>query len=155
MEARNLASRDSIGRDDIIRVVRERDHRPSGNRKKGSNALHAMLAGGGSGGGGRGNGTGGGGRGNGRSGRQGHEGRGGKTPTKSVVARSPLPVAKAAAPKDTKGSNPEARCYRRGKKGQWKADCTEELCSRCQGRGHALGVPASAEKRCSRCRLGR
>ena len=32
VEARNLASRGSIGRDDIIKAVRERDHRLSGNR---------------------------------------------------------------------------------------------------------------------------
>ena len=70
-----------------------------------------------------------------------------KAPTRSVVARPRLPVAMAAAPKP-----PKTRCYRRGKKGHWKADCTEELCSRCQGRGHAADVcPAFAEKRCSRC----
>ena len=59
VEARNLASRDSIGRDDIIKAVRERHHRLSGNRKKVSNAGHAdhaMYAGGGGGGGGRGKG---------------------------------------------------------------------------------------------------
>ena len=53
VEARNLASRDSIGREDIIKAVRERYHRLSGSRKKGSNASHAghaMFAGGGGGG---------------------------------------------------------------------------------------------------------
>ena len=52
VEARNLASRDSIGREDTIKVVRERHHRLSGSRKKGSNAGHAghaMFAGGGDG----------------------------------------------------------------------------------------------------------
>ena len=48
------------------------------------------------------------------------------------------------------GSTAEARCYRCGKKGHWRADCTEELCNRCQGRT-ANVCPASAEKRCSRC----
>ena len=38
VEARNLAFRDSIGRDDTIKTVRERRHRLSENRKKGSNA---------------------------------------------------------------------------------------------------------------------
>ena len=53
--------------------------------------------------------------------------------------------------KAAEGSTPETRCYRCGKKGHWRADCTEELCSRCQGREHAVKVcPASAEKRCSR-----
>ena len=43
-------------------------------------------------------------------------------------------------------------CYRCGKTVQYRADCTEELLSRCQGRGHTVNVfPASAEKRCSRC----
>ena len=62
VEARHLASRDRIGRDDIIKAVRERHHRLSENRKKGSNAGHAghaMFAGGGGGGGGRGKGKGG------------------------------------------------------------------------------------------------
>ena len=44
IEARNVASRDSIGRDDIITAVRERHHRLSGSRKKGSNAGHAGHA---------------------------------------------------------------------------------------------------------------
>ena len=55
VEARNLASSDTIGRDDITKSVRERHHRLSGNRKKGSNAGyagHAIFAGGGGGGGG-------------------------------------------------------------------------------------------------------
>ena len=53
VEARNLASRDSIGRNDIIKAVQERHHRLSGIRNKGSNAGHAghaMFAGGGDGG---------------------------------------------------------------------------------------------------------
>ena len=44
VEARNLAPRDSIGRDDIIKAVRERHHRLSGNRKRGANASHAGQA---------------------------------------------------------------------------------------------------------------
>ena len=85
VEARNLASRDSIGGDDIIKAVRERHHRRSGSRQKGSNAGHAgyaMFAGGGDSG--HRNGTGGvahgkgGGRGKGKGGRRGWQGRGGK-----------------------------------------------------------------------------
>ena len=52
VEARNLASHDSIGRDDIIKAVRERHYGHSGSRKKGSNAGHAghaIFAGGGDG----------------------------------------------------------------------------------------------------------
>ena len=74
VEVGNLASRDSIGRDDVIKAVGERHHRLSGSRKKGSNAGHAghaMFAvaaaagGGGRGKGGGGDGRGKGGRGNG------------------------------------------------------------------------------------------
>ena len=38
------------------------------------------------------------------------------------------------------------RCYRCGKKGHWRVDCTEELCSRCHGRGHAADVRPSSKK---------
>ena len=41
VEATNLAFRDSIGRDDIIKAVREQHHSIFGNREKGSNAGHA------------------------------------------------------------------------------------------------------------------
>ena len=75
VEARNLASRDSIGRDDIIKAVRERHHRRSGNRKKRSNAGHGTLTGGGGGDGGDGRGKGeDGGKGKGE--RRGRKGRG-------------------------------------------------------------------------------
>ena len=53
VEARNLASRDSIGRDDIIRAVREQHHRLFESRKNESNvghASHAVFAGGSAGG---------------------------------------------------------------------------------------------------------
>ena len=39
------------------------------------------------------------------------------------------------------------RCHRCGKKGHWRVDRTEELRSRCHGRGHAADVcPTSKEK---------
>ena len=44
VKARNLTRRDGIGRDDIIKAVRERHHRRSGNRNKRSNAGVAMLS---------------------------------------------------------------------------------------------------------------
>ena len=56
---RNLASRHSIGRDDIIKAVRGQHNRHSGRRKMGSNDGHAGLAMfAGNGGGGRGKGAG-------------------------------------------------------------------------------------------------
>ena len=45
VEAWNLASCDTIGREEIIKAVRERHHRVSGNRKKGSSSRHALYAG--------------------------------------------------------------------------------------------------------------
>ena len=39
------------------------------------------------------------------------------------------------------------RCHRCGKKGHWRIDCAEELCSRCHGRGHAADIcPTSKEE---------
>ena len=39
------------------------------------------------------------------------------------------------------------RCHRCGKKSHWRDDCTEELFSRCHGRGHAADVcPTSKEE---------
>ena len=80
VEARNLASRDGIGHDDIIKAVRERHHRPAGTRGNGSNtdhASHALFAGGG-GGGGRRTGAGGGAPGKGGGRRKGKGGRRGQ-----------------------------------------------------------------------------
>ena len=75
-----------------------------------------------------------------------------KAPTRSAVARPRLPVALAAAPKPPKVVPPRRDATGVARRAIWKADCTEELCSRCQGRGRAADVcPASAEKRCSRC----
>ena len=163
VEVGNLASRDSIGRDDVIKAVGERHHRLSGSRKKGSNAGHAgraMFAGGGAGGGGRGKGGGGDGSGKGgggsgieRGGRRGKHGRGGQGTNEVGGGSATAAGGDSMSAKAAEGSTPETRCYRCGTKGHWRADCTEELCSRCQGRGHTADVcPASAEKRCSRCK---
>ena len=73
-EARNPASRDSTGREEIIKAVRERHHRLSGNRKKRSNSGRALYASDGADGG---HGEGGG-HGNGKGGYRGKHSRGGK-----------------------------------------------------------------------------
>ena len=149
VEARNLPSRDSIGRDDIIEAVRERCHRLSGNRKKGSNADHdghAMFPGGGgsgsrrkgSGGGSRGKDGGsgghgkGGGRGKGKGGRRGQQGRGGKGTNEGGGGSVSAAGGDGSSAKAAEGTTPDVRCYKCGKKGHWKADCTKERCSRCQ-----------------------
>ena len=82
----------------IIEAVRDRRHRLSGNRKKGSNSGHALHPGDGAGGGhGKG-----GSHGNGKGGLRESTDKAVKAPTKSVVARKPLPVAMAAGPKPPK-----------------------------------------------------
>ena len=136
VEARNLASRDSIGRDDIIKTVREWHHGLSGTRKKGSNAWHAghaMLNGGGdSGGGGHGKGSGGGvgrgkgggggnqgkggGHGKGKSGRRGQQGRGGKGTNEVGGGLATAAGGDDSSAKATEGSTAGERCYRCGKK---------------------------------------
>ena len=51
VEARNLASRGSTGREEIIKAVRERHHRLSGNRKNVSKSGYTLYAGDDAGGG--------------------------------------------------------------------------------------------------------
>ena len=134
VEARNLASRDSIGRDDIIDALRERHHRLSGNRKKGSNAGHAghtMFAGGGGGDSRKGAGGGtqgeGGGRGKGKGGRRGQQGRGDKGTNEDGGDLAAAAGGDGSSIKVAKGRTFEVRCHRCGKKGRWRANCTEEL----------------------------
>ena len=154
VEARNFASRDSIGRDDITKAVRERHHRLSGSRKKGFNAghaAHAMFTGGGDGGHRKGAGGGahgkGGGRGKGRGGRRGRQGLGGKGTNEDGGDPSAAAGCDGSIDKAADSGTSEVGCHRCGKKGHWRIDCTEELCTRCHGRGHAADVcPASKEK---------
>ena len=154
VEARNLASRDSIGRNGIIKAVRERHRRFSGRMKKGSNAGHAghaMFAGGGDDGQRKGAGGGahrkGGGRGKGKGGRRGRQGRGCKGTNEDGAGSAAATGGDGSSAKATDGGTSEVRCQRCGKKGHWRIDCTEELCSRCHGRGHAANVcPTSKEE---------
>ena len=154
VEARNLASRDSIGRDDIIKAIRERHHRLSGSRKKGSNAghaSHAMFAGGGDGGHKKRASGGahrkGGGRGKGNGGRRGQQGRGGEGTSEDGGGSAAAAGGDGSRAKAADGCSSEVRCHRCGKKGHCRIDCTEELCSRCHRRGHAADVcPTSKEE---------
>ena len=142
VEARNLASRDSIGRDDIIKAVPERHHRLSGSRKgfNAGNAGHAMFVGGG---GAHGKG---GGRGKGKGGRRGRQGRGGKGTNEDGGGSAVAVGGDGSSAKAADGGTSEVSCHRCGKKGHWRIDCTEELCSRCHGRGQAAGVCPTSEE---------
>ena len=142
-EARNLASRDSTGREEIVKAMRERDHRLSGNRKKGSNSGHALYAGNGAGGG------------HGKcvdhskrkGGRRGKHGRVGKGTNQVGGGSAAAAGGDGSSAKDTEGSSPVRGCYRCGKEGNIRANCTEKLCSRCNGRGHTADVcPTSKEE---------
>lgn len=100
VEARNLAYRDSIGRDDIIKTVRERHHRRPGNRKKGAYAKyisHDMYA---SGGGGSREKDGDGGKG--KGGKQGKHGHGGRGTNENGGGSAAVAAAMAAVPKPAK-----------------------------------------------------
>ena len=153
VEARNLASHDSIGRDDIIKAVRERHHQLSGSRKKGSNAGHAghaMFAGGGGGDRRKGVGGGahgkGGGRGKGKCVRRGQQRRGGKGTNEDGGGSTAGAGRDGSSAKAAEGGTSEMRCHRCDKKGHWRVDCTEELCSRCHGRGHAADVCSTSKE---------
>ena len=69
-----------------------------------------------------------------------------KAPTGTVVARLRPFGGNGSSAKATDGGTSEVRCHRCGKKGHWRIDCTEELCSRCHGRGHAAGVCPTSKK---------
>ena len=154
-DARNLASRDSVGRDGIMKAVRERHHQLSGYSKNWSNArhvIHATFAGGGRGcrrnvGGGGAHGKGGC-RSKGKGRRGGQQGQGGNG-TKESGGGSAA-TAGGDGNKAAEGSTSEVRYYTCGKKGRRRVDCTEELRSQCHGRGHATDVCPSSK--CWRCR---
>ena len=156
VEARNLASRDSIGRDDIIEAVREGHHRLFGSRKKGPMlVMPAMLC----------------------------SPAAAVVAAEKGPAAVPMGKVEAAVKEkvdvgDSKDAAVKAptrtvvaasaslgRGYRRrwqqrqsrrwwylrgemsDKMGHWRVDCTEELCSRCHERGHAADVcPTSKEE---------
>ena len=42
------------------------------------------------------------------------------------------------------------RCHKCGKKGHWRIECTEELCSRCHGRRHAADVCTMSKEEAGR-----
>ena len=120
VEVRNLASRDSVDRDDIIKAVRKRHHRLSGNRKKVFNAGHAdhaMFAG--EGGGDRRKGGGGGARGKGedhgkgKGGRRGQQGRGGKATNEDGGGSAAADGGgNDSSAKAAEGSTSEVTCHR-------------------------------------------
>ena len=87
----------------------------------------------------------GGGRGKEKGGRRGQQGRGGTNEDGGGSAAATGGDGSSA--KAAEGCTSEVRCYRCGKKGHWRVDCTEKLCSRCHGRGHAADVcPTSKEE---------
>ena len=131
VEARNLASSDSSGRDDILEAVRERHHRLSGRRKIGFNtghAGHAMFAGGGDGGHRKGAGGGshekGEGRGKGKAGRLERQGRGGRGNKEDGGCSAAAAGGDGSSAKDAYGGISEMICHRCDKMGYWRVDCT-------------------------------
>ena len=124
MEARNLASCDSIGRDDIIEAVRERHRGDGGQRKGAGGGAHRKV----------------GGRENGRGGRRGRQGRGGKGTNKDGGGPAAAACGDGSSAKAADGGTSEVRGHKCGKKGHWRIDCALEICSRCHGRGRAADV---------------
>ena len=127
-EARNLASRDSTGREEIIKAVREGHHGFSVNKNKGSESGNALYAGDGTGGGhGKG-----GGHGNEKRGRRGKHGlrvRGNKEHGGGAEAAA---GGDGSSAKSTEGSALVRACYRCGKEDNLRANCTEKLCKSVQ-----------------------
>ena len=136
VEAHKLASRDSTGHEVIIKAVRERHHRLSGTRKKGSNSGHALYAGDGAGGGdGKG-----GGRGNGKGGRRGKHRRGGRSTNEVGGGSVAVADGYGRSSKATECSSLMRGCRRCRKEGDISVNCTETLFGLCNGRGHTADV---------------
>ena len=80
-------------------------------------------------------------------GRRGRQGRGGKGTDEDGGGSAAAAGGDGSSGKAADGGTSEMRCHRCGKKSHWRVDCTEELCSRCHGRGHAADVcPTSKEE---------
>ena len=136
LEARNLTSHNNTGREEIIKARRERHHRLSGSRNKASNYGHALYAGDGAGGShGKG-----GGRGNGKDGRRGKHGRGGRGTNEVGDGLDAVADGDGSSAKANEGSASVRGCYGCGKEGHIRANCTDKLCTRCNGRGHTADV---------------
>ena len=156
-DARNLASRDSVGRDGIMKAVRELHHQLSGYSKNWSNArhvIHATFAGGGRGcrrnvGGGGAHGKGGG-RGKEKGRRRGQQGRGGKGTNEDGGGSAVFAGGDGNSAKAAEGSTSEVRYYTCSKKGHWRVDCTEEPCT--DGGTLLMSAPLEKRKLCWRCR---
>ena len=82
----------------------------------------------------------GGGRGRGKGGRRGQQERGGKGTSEDGGGSAAAAGGDGSSAEAAEGGTSEVRCHRCGKKGYWRVDCTEKLCSRCHGRGHAADV---------------
>ena len=104
VEARDLESRHGIDRDDILKAVRERHHRRSGNKKKGSNV---RFAGNGEG---RKRASDGGGRGKGIGRRQGQQGRAGKGSKEDSGGSAAAAGGHGSSAKAAEGGTSELRC---------------------------------------------
>ena len=140
--ARNLASHDSTAREEIMRAVRQRHYRLSANRKKGSNSGHARYAGDAAGGG-RGKGRS---NGNGKGGHRGKHGRGDQGTNEVGGGSAAAAGVDGRRAKDPEGCAPVRGCYRCGKESHIKPNCAENLCSRCNGRGHTADVCPTSEE---------
>ena len=87
-----------------------------------------------------------GGRGKGKGGRRGRQGRGDKGTNEDIGGSAAAANGDGSSPKAADGGTSEVRCHTCGKKGNWRIDCTEELCSRYYGRGHAADVCPTAKE---------
>ena len=75
-----------------------------------------------------------------KCGRRGRQGRGDKGTNEDGGGSAAAAGGDGSSAKAADGGTSEVRCHGCSKKGHWRIDCTEELCSRCHGRGHADNV---------------
>ena len=76
-----------------------------------------------------------------KGGRRGRQGRGGESTNEDGGGSAAAAGGDSSSAKAADGGTSEVRCHKCGKKDHWTIDCTEELCSKDHGRENCYCLP--------------